>query len=129
MLRHTAEELALMPPDRAAAIIRRAKTSDLQASSQSWRFWRLAAQAEPEGDWRIWLVMAGRGFGKTRMGAEWVRERAESDGDLRIALAARRASHKPRRRAKLAGSGSDRCAGSFGFDTDWAWCGKCLDLG
>ena len=77
-----------MPPDRAAAIIRRAKTSDLQASSQSWRFWRLAAQAEPEGDWRIWLVMAGRGFGKTRMGAEWVRERAESDGDLRIALVA-----------------------------------------
>ena len=77
-----------MPPDRAAAIIRRAKTADLQASSQSWRFWRLAAQAEPEGDWRIWLVMAGRGFGKTRMGAEWVRERAESDGDLRIALVA-----------------------------------------
>jgi phage terminase large subunit-like protein len=29
-------------------------------------------QRPPDGDWRIWLVMAGRGFGKTRTGAEWV---------------------------------------------------------
>jgi phage terminase large subunit-like protein len=34
----------------------------------------------------VWLVMAGRGFGKTRMGAEWVRARAETDGRVRIAL-------------------------------------------
>lgn len=27
----------------------------------------------PVGDWRVWLLMAGRGFGKTRAGAEWVR--------------------------------------------------------
>jgi phage terminase large subunit-like protein len=33
----------------------------------------------PDGDWRLWLVMAGRGFGKTRMGAEWVRMVAQSD--------------------------------------------------
>ena len=29
-------------------------------------------QEEPAGDWRVWLMMAGRGFGKTRAGAEWV---------------------------------------------------------
>ncbi|MEO8723158.1 MAG: terminase family protein [Sphingobium sp.] len=39
-------------------------------------------------DWRIWLVMAGRGFGKTRAGAEWVRGIAQQDGDARIALVA-----------------------------------------
>jgi phage terminase large subunit-like protein len=32
----------------------------------------------PDGDWRLWLVMAGRGFGKTRMGAEWVRMVAQT---------------------------------------------------
>ena len=29
-------------------------------------------QLSPEGDWRTWVIMAGRGFGKTRAGAEWV---------------------------------------------------------
>lgn len=43
-------------------------------------------QKPPEGDWRTWLVMAGRGFGKTRAGAEWVRLVAENDPDARIAL-------------------------------------------
>lgn len=33
-----------------------------------------AAQIPPEGDWRVWLILAGRGWGKTRTGAEWVRE-------------------------------------------------------
>jgi phage terminase large subunit-like protein len=51
-----------------------------------WRFWRRPDQVAPIGDWRIWLVMAGRGFGKTRAGAEWVRAQAEADGRLRIAL-------------------------------------------
>jgi len=51
-----------------------------------WRLWAREAQIAPEGDWRLWLVMAGRGFGKTRAGAEWVREAAEHDPQARIAL-------------------------------------------
>jgi phage terminase large subunit-like protein len=51
-----------------------------------WPFWERPDQRAPEGDWHIWLAMAGRGFGKTRMGAEWVRAKAEAKGDLRIAL-------------------------------------------
>ena len=43
-------------------------------------------QRAPAGDWRVWLVMAGRGFGKTRSGAEWVRLTAEADPEARIAL-------------------------------------------
>ncbi|HAQ36605.1 MAG TPA: ATP-binding protein, partial [Alphaproteobacteria bacterium] len=31
------------------------------------------AQLPPEGDWRVWLFMGGRGAGKTRAGAEWIR--------------------------------------------------------
>ena len=39
-----------------------------------WRFWRRPNQTLPDGEWTKWLVMAGRGFGKTRTGAETVRE-------------------------------------------------------
>jgi phage terminase large subunit-like protein len=56
------------------------------ALARHWPFWRRADQTPPDGDWRCWLLLAGRGFGKTRTGAEWVRAMAEGDGDLRIAL-------------------------------------------
>lgn len=51
-----------------------------------WRIWGRRSQRPPKGDWRVWLVMAGRGFGKTRLGAEWVRQQAEACPDARIAL-------------------------------------------
>ena len=38
-----------------------------------WPLWARDKQLPPESDWHIWLLMAGRGFGKTRAGAEWVR--------------------------------------------------------
>ncbi len=51
-----------------------------------WQMWARTAQLPPDGDWRVWLVMAGRGFGKTRTGAEWVRHIAETNPQARIAL-------------------------------------------
>jgi phage terminase large subunit-like protein len=51
-----------------------------------WSFWARPNQIHPDGDWRTWLVKAGRGFGKTRTGAEWVRWRIEQCGRRRIAL-------------------------------------------
>lgn len=45
------------------------------------------AQTPPDGDWLIWLFLGGRGAGKTRAGAEWVREQAR-DPEARIALVA-----------------------------------------
>ena len=45
-------------------------------------------QKAPEGDWAVWLLMAGRGFGKTRAGAEWVRERISRGEGRRVALVA-----------------------------------------
>ena len=52
---------------------------------QDWNFWARPDQLAPEGDWRIWLIMAGRGFGKTRCGAEWVHQQVKL-GKKRIAL-------------------------------------------
>lgn len=43
-------------------------------------------QLAPEGKWRTWLVMAGRGWGKTRTGAEWVRHQVQYEGKRRGAL-------------------------------------------
>ena len=45
-------------------------------------------QTPPPGNWRVWLLMAGRGFGKTRTGAEWVRIIAEAQPAARIAIVA-----------------------------------------
>lgn len=47
-----------------------------------WRFWARPGQLSPPGDWFCWLVLAGRGFGKTRMGAEWVRGLVEGPSPL-----------------------------------------------
>lgn len=54
--------------------------------------WARAEQKEPLGDWRVWLVLAGRGFGKTRTGGEWIRKQVEQGLARRIALVARTAS-------------------------------------
>lgn len=40
-------------------------------------FWAMEHQLPPEGDWRAWVIMGGRGAGKTRAGAEWVRSMVE----------------------------------------------------
>ena len=59
------------------------------AALHMWPLWARDSQIAPPGDWSVWLLMAGRGFGKTRTGAEWVRARVESGAAGRIALVAR----------------------------------------
>lgn len=54
--------------------------------SYYWEGWARDAQLPPQEQWRTWLICAGRGFGKTRAGAEWVRDVARADGNARIAL-------------------------------------------
>lgn len=59
-----------------------------------WSVWGRPEQQAPEGDWNIWLVLAGRGFGKTRLASEWVREEAKytNTGQRRFGLVARTAA-------------------------------------
>ena len=40
-------------------------------------FWAMPHQLPPEGTWRSWVILGGRGAGKTRAGAEWVRAQVE----------------------------------------------------
>ena len=53
--------------------------SDTALAALPWvfEFWALPHQLPPEGDWRTWVIMGGRGAGKTRAGAEWVRAQVE----------------------------------------------------
>lgn len=44
-------------------------------------------QLPPEGDWQTWMIMAGRGFGKTRSGAEFIRKRVQAGFAERIVIA------------------------------------------
>jgi len=63
---------------------------DLRAALAScWPMWAHEGQRAPKGNWRVWLMMAGRGYGKTRAGAEWVSEIARAGNEeTRIALVA-----------------------------------------
>jgi phage terminase large subunit-like protein len=47
---------------------------------------RAPERANSGADWTTWLILGGRGAGKTRAGAEWVRELAINDPNARIAL-------------------------------------------
>jgi len=53
-----------------------------------WSYRARPQQLPPPGDWRVWLLLAGRGFGKTRTGAELVRARVGAYTARRIALVA-----------------------------------------
>ena len=61
----------------------------LTAARYRWTLKARANQLPPDGDWRAWLILAGRGFGKTRAGAEWVRAQIEAGRCRRMILAAR----------------------------------------
>ena len=82
------DQVFLAGDDRRAraAILRRLDGASAELLAHEWAYLARPAQLPPPGDWRIWLMMAGRGFGKTRAGAEWVRGIAEADPQARIAL-------------------------------------------
>ena len=78
--------LARCAPERRAAVLAAMSETDKRAIAEEWTSQALAGQIEPDGVWRTWLLMAGRGFGKTRTGAEWVLARARAFPEARIAL-------------------------------------------
>lgn len=83
-----AAKVASLPREQREEIIRSLSPEELVSLEYDWRFWARPNQLEPPGNWRTWLVLAGRGFGKTRTGAEWIRSKAESGRYRRMALVA-----------------------------------------
>lgn len=73
------------PPTRLS-VVRSLSALQQQELHERWPLWAHPGQLAPAGDWRVWLIRAGRGFGKTRAGAEWVSAMARATPGARIAL-------------------------------------------
>ena len=71
----------LIDPARVAEL----SDDELIETWHNWGLWGRDAQLPPPGDWVTWLLLGGRGAGKTRAGAEWVR-RLATEGIGPIAL-------------------------------------------
>jgi phage terminase large subunit-like protein len=79
--------LANAPVEDRSRIINAMSPIDLLKLDARFEPWAHDGQLPPEGEgWRVWLMMAGRGFGKTRAGAEWVHALANAKRGVRIAL-------------------------------------------
>ncbi len=78
---------ALKPEHRRMALLA-APDRDIRALDTEWPEWAHAGQTPGHDDWRIWVMLAGRGFGKTRAGAEWISAKAREAPAAKIALVA-----------------------------------------
>lgn len=82
-----ADLLVSGPRKKEKAFLNALTEAEREALLHDWPFWARAPQLSPAGDWSIWLFLGGRGAGKTRAGAEWIRHQVER-GTSRIALIA-----------------------------------------
>ena len=91
--RSEAERLASLPEADRLEFLSTLTEEECAALLYDWRgFNARPSQISPDGDWDIWLALAGRGFGKTRLGMEWVKEQVEEHGKRRVALVAETAA-------------------------------------
>jgi len=73
--RITADVLRDLPTEKVQALLKQLGPKKSEELRHNWDFWARPEQLEPEGNWNVWVALAGRGWGKTRAGAEWVRHR------------------------------------------------------
>lgn len=83
----TAETLRTLEPQKVKKLFEELGPIKVKELKHTWNFWARDNQLEPQGDWNTWFINAGRGFGKTRTGVEWVREQVKL-GNKRIAAVA-----------------------------------------
>jgi phage terminase large subunit-like protein len=86
--RDSVDRIARLAHEDAAAIVAEMDEEALRRLCADWPSWAHAGQTEPEGAWLVWVMLAGRGFGKTRAGAEWVERFARETPGAAIALVA-----------------------------------------
>jgi phage terminase large subunit-like protein len=83
--------LVLMSPAQRRFVLDGMPAPAVRALAEEWWWQAHGGQIEPKAaadgrPWRVWTIMAGRGFGKTRAGSEWVWARARENKAARIAL-------------------------------------------
>lgn len=80
--------LSCLAKSQRAKLLARLSDREVERLYHSWALWARPEQLAPPQDWRVWLIMAGRGWGKTRTGAEWISWQVQSGKARRIALVA-----------------------------------------
>jgi len=70
--------LSKLPPPELAKVLQQLTEEAAAELLHDWRFFARAEQMAPPGDWLVWTYLAGRGAGKTRSGAEWMREKLKA---------------------------------------------------
>jgi len=84
----TADTLRQLPAPKVKKLFEELGPLKTEELKHDWNFWARDNQLEPDGsEWNTWFINAGRGFGKTRSGVEWVRENVKR-GCKRIAAVA-----------------------------------------
>lgn len=95
-----AERLASLPEHERLQFLHSLTAAELNALEHDWHFWARPDQLPPaddcecgcEGRWLVWLILAGRGWGKTRTGAEWCHENINNGTYRRLHLVGSTAS-------------------------------------
>ncbi|MDP2275297.1 MAG: terminase family protein [Archangium sp.] len=83
------DRLRELPPNQLAQLLSELPDALVATILFDWEgLWARQSQLVPPGDWNTWLILAGRGYGKTRTGAETVRSFVEKGLAKRIALVA-----------------------------------------
>jgi len=72
-----ADWLASRPQPQIEAFLSELSDEAVLALPYLFEFWAMEHQMPPDGDWKTWVILGGRGAGKTRAGAEWVRGEVE----------------------------------------------------
>ncbi|PHO04042.1 ATP-binding protein [Rhodobacteraceae bacterium 4F10] len=81
-LRSGAVWLACAPQAVRDGFLSDLNEGELLALPYLFEFWAFDHQLPPEGHWKSWVILGGRGAGKTRAGAEWVRSMVEGAGPM-----------------------------------------------
>jgi phage terminase large subunit-like protein len=79
-LKSGAAWLASATPDEVNEFLTSLSQNAFLSLPWLFEFWALPHQLPPRGAWKTWVIMGGRGAGKTRAGAEWVRAQVEGPG-------------------------------------------------
>jgi phage terminase large subunit-like protein len=78
--------LKKLSPKGATCFLARLNPGEIAEFGRHWDIFAHEHQRVPQADWTTWLILGGRGAGKTRAGAEWVKQVAQNDGNAQIAL-------------------------------------------
>ncbi len=89
MANSLAHSIGLLPETERRKAIQSLSPKEAESLLWDWQFWARPNQLPPPGDWLVWLLMAGRGYGKTRAAAEFITSEVKKGKARRLALVAK----------------------------------------